>query len=183
MEGWSRGQLRAPQTPTVGKFVPYGSHPTREWVSFLHGQDPLRQQIIYHIHRASQDSNTPSVRPTSFSCELSIACDTTEERADLKTATASALALLILFSIKSKNCAWLRDRTLCDDPPKYVERALRRIRRISAVTEKKDSNFFLMPLRYNNSDVEERETAIAIRGMCNTMVTPFLKNLFVIVTG
>ena len=30
MEGWSSGPFRARQTPTVGRFVPYGNRPTRD---------------------------------------------------------------------------------------------------------------------------------------------------------
>lgn len=124
----------------------------------------MKEEIVSHMRHVSQNTNDP-IRPTTFASELSLACNLSLGfgKSSACGAASSALALLILYSIKSRNCVWFRNKTLsraiCGSgirkDPEVAEKALRQIRKIAAVAEDKDPNFLSTPLNLMSKKEKE----------------------------
>ena len=121
----------------------------------------MKEGIVSHMRHVSQNTNDP-IRPTTFASELSVACNLSLSFGK-SSACGAALALLILYSIKSRNCVWFRNKTLsraiCGSgirkDPEVVEKALRQIKKIAAVAEDKDPNFLSTPLNLMSKKEKE----------------------------
>ena len=164
----------------------------RKWTSFLqaHNDYPLKDGIFEHMNLVSATHNF--VQSASYYQEVQLAMEVPETGIDRgvgrKHAIYSALALMILFSIKSRNCVWLRNKSLASHvyhmPFTGVDNALHEIR--YAVNQaKRNDPFFAKetPRPYDNSNVSERETAIAVGATCAAMYGDIVLNLFAMITG
>lgn len=170
---------------------------TRKWTSFLIGDNPVKEGILEHMNLLSPPSEMVRSASSTYCEEVELAMSVPETGIDKGVGRAnavySALALMILFSIKSRNCVWLRNRSLSKDVYHMAftgvdycdtSNALRGIHYAVNQAKQKDPFFSSeLPRPYDNSNVSERETAIAVGATCAAMYGDIVQDVFTTVTG
>lgn len=172
---------------------------TREWTSFLLGHHPLKDDILEHMNLVSAAYPLAFIPPASYYEEVQLAMEVPETGVGRgvgrgvgeRRAVYSALALMILFSIKSRNCVWLQDKSLSNDiyhmaftgVDNASTNALHGIRYAVNEAKRNDPFFSSTPREYDNSNVSERETAIAVGATCAAMYGDIVQDVFTAVTG
>jgi hypothetical protein len=164
-----------------------------EWTSFLHGDSTLKTVLTEHVQQACRTAKRTGQKPASYRRALDIAATVPEPNPDkpvqMDGAMSSSLALMILFSIKTGNCVWLYDQTLAiaiaqtavtHHSPAAV---LDRIRIAADDARLRDSAFSKPPKPYDDSNVNERERAIAVGTLCYIVHGSKIQELYTIVTG
>ena len=159
----------------------------------------MKEGILEHMNLVSAAYPLAFIPPASYYQEVQLAMEVPETGVGRgvgrgvgeRRAVYSALALMILFSVKSNNCVWLHNKSLANDvyhmpftaDPDASSNVLRQIRYAVDQAKRNDPFFSSTPRKYDNSNVGEREAAIAVGATCTALYGSIVQDLFTTVTG
>ena len=112
-------------------------------------------------------------------------------KADVDGAIESNIAVMLLFSIQTRDCVWLCDRTRCAMLQRWSfsshfrdsQRLLTNLSEAVAITSKASIDFNGSPEPFDPFDPVQKDTAIAINALCHSMSSYRLHRVFEAATG